>query len=252
MSEIAVTQQALEKRQVRLTVTIPPEQIENALRSKAKKLGKQVRIPGFRPGKAPYNVIVQRLGRESLLQEVFEDMGDKVFAQALEQTGVEPYGRATLEDVTMEEPYTLVFDVPIKPEVDPGDYRSLRVEYTPPSVEEIQKHADEDIEHMLSRRTVWTPMERPVEFDDLVTIAIKLTVGDEVVLENDDWDIVPDAEEYTLTPEFDGQFIGMSVGESKSFTALFPEDSETAWAGQEGHFEVEVKTVKAQELPELD
>ncbi|MCO6451806.1 MAG: trigger factor [Caldilineales bacterium] len=252
MTELTVTQQEIEKRQVRLTVTIPDATIDKALRAKAKKLSKQVRIPGFRPGKAPYQVVVQRLGREAMLQEVVEDMSEQVYVDALEQSGVEPYDRAMLEDINLDEPVTLIFDVPLKPVVDPGDYRSVRVDYVGPSEEDIQKDADEELKQLLSRHLVWVPVEGAVEFGDLVTIDIKLTVDGEVVLENDDWDIVPDAEEFTLTPEFDGQFIGMSAGESKSFTAAFPEDSETAWAGKEGHFEVAVKGVKREEMPELD
>ncbi len=67
-----------------------------------------------------------------------------------------------------------------------------------------------------------------------------------------DWDIVPDAEEYTMAPEFDAAFIGMTVGESKSFTATFPEQGDSPWEGEQGEFEIEVVGVKGEELPALD
>ena len=251
MTDLKITQQRLENQQMLLTIVVPDERVDKALRATAKKLAKQYRIPGFRPGKAPYHVIVSRFGREALLEEVADEMGQDIFVEAMEVAELDPYARAVLKDVSFD-PLTYQVEVPLPPEVEPNNYRELRVPYAEPGEEAISEAVQAEIEQIRERFKTWQPVERPVEYGDLVTISVKVTVNDEVVLENDDWDVVPDAEEYTMAPEFDAAFIGMTVGEAKMFTATFPEESESPWEGEEGAFEINVIGIKSEELPELD
>ncbi|NOX63824.1 MAG: trigger factor [Chloroflexi bacterium] len=251
MSELKITQQALENRQTRLTVEVPQPRVDAALRKKVKSLSRRIRIPGFRPGKAPYHIVVQRLGREALLQEVAEEIGEEVYQEALETAGIEPVGPGNLVDIAFD-PLTYQFEVPLEPNVDPGDYRSVRVSYEEPDEASIDEDVDKEIERIREANRNWTPVERPVEYGDLVTLKIEVTVDDEVVLQNDDWDVVPDKEDYTLTPEFDAALVGMEGGEEKTFTAVFPEDAHSPWAGKEGVFHIEIKDVQTLVTPEFD
>jgi trigger factor len=251
MTDLKITQQQLENQQILLTIVVPDQRVDKAMRAAAKKLAKQYRIPGFRPGKAPYHVVVSRFGREAMLEEVADEMGQEIFKEALEAAELDPYAQATLKDITFD-PLTYQVEVPLPPEIDPNNYRELSIPYTEPSEEAIAEAVQKEIDETRERFKTWQPVERPVEYGDLVTISLKVTVDGKVVLENDDWDFVPDAEDYTMAPEFDAAFIGMTIDEAKNFSATFPDDSDSPWEGEEGHFEVKVIGVKSEELPELD
>jgi len=251
MTDLKITQQILENRQALLSVEAPAQRVEEAMRAAAKDAAKRYTFPGFRPGKAPYHIIVQRLGRETLLQEAAERMGNELYSEAMIAAEIKAYGPGTLTSIDWD-PLTFHFEVPLPPEADPGDYRSLRLPYTGVDEEELAQNLQKQIDAIRQEHAIWEPVDRPVAYGDLVTIAMKVRVNGEVVLENDDWDITPNAQNYTLTPIFDAAFIGMHAGEQKSFSTLFPADGDSAWAGEEGHFEVEVKSVKSWEIPPFD
>ncbi len=251
MTDLTITQQALEDQQVLLTVEVPEARVESAMRAAAQRLGKQYRFPGFRPGKAPYHVIVQRIGREALLEEVAEMLRNEVYSEAIESAGITPYAPGSLRDLSFD-PLVYQIEVPLPPKVELGDYRSIRIVKEPVDMEAVEAGVQQQLENMASQRATWETVDRPIQYDDLVTVNLKLTVDGEVVLENDDWDFAPDEKEYTMAPEFDAAFIGMKAGETKTFAAMFPEDSDSAWKGHEGLFEVEVKAVKGKMPPELN
>ena len=251
MTDLKITQQQLENQQILLTIEVPDQRVEKAMRVAAKKLAKQYRIPGFRPGKAPYHVVVSRFGREALLEDVADEMGQDIFKEALAAAELDPYAQATLKDITFD-PLVYQVEVPLPPEINPNNYRELSVPYNDPSEEDLAEAVQKEIDEIREQHKTWQPVERPVQYGDLVTVSLKVTVDGKTVLENDDWDFVPDAEDYTMTPEFDTAVIDMSIDESKNFIATFPEDSDSSWEGEEGHFEVSVVGVKSEELPEMD
>lgn len=251
MTDLKITQQQLENQQLLLTIEVPDQRVDKAMRAAAKKIARQYRIPGFRPGKAPYHVVVSRFGREALMADVADEMGQDIFKEALDAAELDPYAQATLRNITFD-PLTYEVEVPLPPETNPNNYRDIRVPFPEPSEEAITEAVQKEIDEIRERYKTWQPVERPVEYGDLVTISLKITIDDEVVLENDDWDIVPDAEDYTIAPEFDTALMGMSTGETKAFTTTFPEDGESPWEGEEGHLEIEILGVKSEEPPEMD
>ena len=252
MSDFNITQQILEdSHEILLTVQVAPERVDKDLRAMARKLGKKVRIPGFRPGKAPVNIVIARLGRDYILQEVAEALIDEAHEAAIEAVKDMVASGAALRDIKLT-PLTYEFVAPLKPEVDLGDYRDIRVPVEEIDEAEVLKLVDEELVNLREQNKVWTPVEdRPVQYGDLVTLGIKLTVDGEEELNEEEWDFIPSETDYTMSPEFDAAIVGMSLGESKTFTLTFPEDAVSKWAGKEGTFEVEVKAIKAEELPEL-
>lgn len=247
MTDLILTQQALENRRVLLSVEIPQERLDEAMRMAARRLSREYRFPGFRPGKVPYHVIIQRIGRENLLREVAASIGEEILQEALAATGIEPHGPIDL-DVSLN-PFVFRFEIPLAPKVELGDYRSIRIE--PPVLDEaaVEEHVQEHLEAMFSDRRIWQEVDRPAAYGDQLVVDFRLEVDGEVVLSNEDWDFIPDETDYTLTPEFDAAFIGMRAGEQKTFSAVLPEDSQ--WPGKEGHFTITVKAVKARQMPEL-
>ncbi len=248
MTDLILNQQTLENRRILLSVELPQHRLDEAMRTVARRLSREYRFPGFRPGKAPYHIIVQRIGRENLLREVAASLGEEVLREALDATGIEPYGPIDLQQLTLE-PLVYQFEIPLAPKVELGDYRSIRIE--PPVLDEalVEAHIQDHLQELREQHKTWQVVERPAQYGDQLVVDFRLEVDGEVVLRNDDWDFVPNATDYTLVPEFDAAFIGMSAGEQKTFSAVFPEDSQ--WPGKEGRFTITVKAVKAQQPPEL-
>lgn len=178
----------LENHSARLTVTLDAERIEQAMRQAARQLSQKARIPGFRPGKAPYNVVLNLYGREYVLGEALERIGNDVYREALEATEIEPYAPGALEKVE-EDGTRLIFVVPKRPETDLGDYRSVRVPY---EVEEVtDEMVNQAMEDLRQAQAVVEKAERPVVMGDQVTMAllnVTLLDADEDEDEADDED----------------------------------------------------------------
>lgn len=178
---VTVQTEHLENHTARLTVDVPPERIEKAVRDSARQVAKKARIPGFRPGKAPFNVIVGMFGYEYLLSEALEKIGNDIYKEALEQAQVEPYAPGSLDEVE-EQGQKMIFIVPKRPEIDLGDYRAIRVEYEVAEVtDEMVNDAMEDLRE---QQAVIEDVDRAAKMGDQVTME-HFYVG---VLEDEDDD----------------------------------------------------------------
>lgn len=114
---------------IALTVEPDPDRVDEALRRAARKVAQKYTVPGYRKGKAPYAAVVRAYGKEALYEQVVEDIGDDVYREALEESGLEPIAPGELKDVSFD-PLVFHLLLPMAPEVDLGDYRSVRVERT--------------------------------------------------------------------------------------------------------------------------
>ena len=257
-----------EQRELKLTIEVPEERVEKEMRQAARKLSKEISIPGFRRGKVPYNVILRRVGRDALRAEAVDDMVQGVFEEALEEVNPEMYGRPTFDDME-NEPLVLKFTVPLSPQVDLAAYRELRKDIEPVSI--TDEAVAEALEQVQIRHQKVEPVERPAAVGDMVTVSGKgelLQVIDDVEeneenIDEDDYkdiifneesiDFLLDAEKLYLGAAFVDNLVGMSTGDEKSFTITFPEDhEETELAGKEADFEITLLDVKERELPALD
>lgn len=124
----------IDNHRAKFTIEIESDQLEDAKRQAARKISRQVRIKGFRKGKAPYKLVVQRVGEGAVLEEALEDLGDALYKQALDESEVAPYGPGAFEDFQLEPAPTFVFSVPLQPEVDLKDYLDVRLEFEEPAV----------------------------------------------------------------------------------------------------------------------
>jgi trigger factor len=128
----------LDNHTARFTVALDAARLEQAKQDAARKLAKRVNIPGFRKGKVPYKVLLQWVGEGAILEDAIENLGNEVYKAALDEVAIEPYGPGELENFALEPEPTFTFVVPLQPTVDLGDYRSVRLEYTTPEVEDDQ------------------------------------------------------------------------------------------------------------------
>jgi trigger factor len=246
----------MEQRQVALRVEIDQERVDQELKKAARKLAGQYRIPGFRQGKAPYNLLVQYVGLPALFQEFLEPLGQEIYPKALEESKLEPYAPGVL-DVESLEPLTYKFIVPLEPEIDLGDYRSLRVEE--PAIEVTDEEINQQLEEYRSQFSSYGEVDRPSQYGDLITIDVKSVIpageegGEEIiVLDESDWDVTPDEENPMDPPGFDEALLGLRPGEEKEFTLSWPADSQSIHAGKQANFHVKVHKIQGSTEPALD
>jgi len=168
---VKVSSQLLENRQAALTIEVDDERVQQALHQTAKRVSNQVNIPGFRKGKAPYNVVVRAVGENRLYDEMLDALGEQIYREALEESQLDTYGPGQLDDVKLK-PLVLHFTVPLRPTVELGDYRALRVPFTAPQIQ------DEAVEQVLTslqeRNAIVEPAgEGPVEPNQIAVLTLE-------------------------------------------------------------------------------
>ena len=228
------------QRQLKVTVEVPEERVQRQMKRTAREIARSVDIPGFRRGRVPYNIIVQRVGRSALRNEAVEEILEPVFEETLAEIDVTPYAQPQLEDLEME-PMVIKFTIPMEPTVELGDYRSIRREL--PEVDVTDEAVQEALEHIRTHHEVLEPVDRPVEEGDVVALS-----GTGEIVEDDEVDVIFDEEriELLMDPEttftgtdFVQNLIGLEVGDHHEFTITFPEDEEEAEVAAEDVIEEE-------------
>jgi trigger factor len=233
-----------------LTVQPDEQQVEQALRKAAAKVSQRYTVPGFRKGKAPYAAVVRAFGKEALYEQAAEDMGDQVYKQALEESGLKPIGPGVLEDVTFD-PLTYRLVLPMPPEVDLGDYRSVRVER--PAVEISDDEVEAELLKMQEQQAEWLPLEdEGAAYGDLLTMQISGKAGDEEIIDDEAFELILEEKSEDFPPGFDQQFVGTKAGDQIVFDVTYPEDWDSDFAGAQAHFEAQIISVKRNDLPELN
>ncbi len=246
---------------MQLTVEVEAELMEASKRRAARQLAQRGKIPGFRPGKAPYDVIVRYYGEGAIIEQAMDLLIDEIYPKALEQAEIKPAAPGSLEKIEGMDPPKLIFKVPLAPEVDLGNYRALRVPYqwSAPGEKELNAALD-DLREMYS---VTETVERPIQVGDLVLADVK---GALVKAKNDDdFSARLSRTGFALVVRKDGEedewpfrgfskeLVGLKTGESKTIQHKFSKQAEDeALRGQTAQFEVTVKAVRGMTLPDLD
>ncbi len=250
-----VETQDLENRQVKLTVEVPDDRVHQAMRAAARRMSKQTRIPGFRPGKAPYEILLQRFGEEAILEEAIESLGQDLYRQALESAALEPFAPGSLDEVVSRAPLVLRYTVPLSPKVDLGAYREARLPYEPPAVSD--EALASFLEDLRQSQAVIEPADRALQVQDLAVVdlegallpqegaeaetlikqqAVSLLVG-----ESNDWPV----------PGLALALAGLTTGEKKVYDYTFPETYQTeSLRGRAARFEISVQEVKSRAVPD--
>jgi trigger factor len=240
----------LDSHEALLNVEIDEETTRQAMRDVAREIAREIRIPGFRKGRAPYKVVVRYTGEDYVRRQAAEDLLEDLHRDFIEAAGITPYTSGTAENID-ESSMTFTIRVPLQPEVDLGDYRHLRRERPTPTVsdEEVQAALDQ----IREENVVLDSVDRPAELGDLMTIDVLGTVEGDLIAEEDEIEVMLDPEQPFIAPGFIEELVGLSEGEQKIFTVVFPDDFEEAsLSGEEATFEVTVDQVYDRTLPELD
>ena len=246
-----ITTETLENRQLRLTIEVDEERAEQAMQQAARQISRQVNIPGFRKGKAPYELVVQRYGEDTVRREAADLLVEDVYREAREQEEITPYAAAALEELKLD-PFTFTFTVPLPPTVELGDYRAYRLEATQAEVDE--EAVEQALEQIREQNAILEPVERPAALDDGVVIDVVGRTAEGVeFLKADDVRMLLDAESTNPAPGFAEAIVGMETGDERTFTLTLPADfPQEEYRGQEAEFTVQMTEVYNSTLPDLD
>jgi trigger factor len=240
----------LDTHEVRLTITVDDDTIAKVRRDTARDLARRVRIPGFRPGKAPMNAVIRAVGGEQVFDaEVVDRVAREVYSKALDEAKVEPYGPGQIEEVK-QSPYQLITRVPLEPSVDLKDYRSVRL--PPPHVIVTDDEVEQQLQFLREENAVVQLVERPAEMGDLVEASIVGHTDDEEVFRsNNRRGIVLDEERLGI-PGLTRLVVGMSAGEHKEASLTMPQDfADEALRGKDVHVHIDVQRVSSRTLPDI-
>jgi trigger factor len=245
-----VTREKEEDCQVFLRIELEPLEVEKSLKQSYRRLVQRANIPGFRQGKAPREVLERHIGKEGLLEDALNNLLPEAYEQALKEEQIEAIASPRV-DIVQTEPVVITAVVPLKPVIELGDYRSIKL--TPKKAEVTREEIDAVIEQLRRQHGTWEPVERPVAFDDLVTMDVESQVEDKPFINQPgaQYQVMPN--QPSPAPGFADQLAGMKVGEEKEFKLTLPQDySPPELAGKEASFKIKVNEVKQQHLPELD
>jgi trigger factor len=243
------TVEQLSPTRVRINVEVPFTELEPDFDRAFAQLAQQVRLPGFRPGKAPRKLLEARIGRGAVLQQVVNDALPSRYSEAVTTTEVRPLGQPDIEITKLEDNEELVFtaEVDIRPDIAIPDLEALTIEVDP--IEVSDEDVDSELQNLRARFGTLTGVERAAEEGDFVSIDLSASV---------DGRDVPDAKTEGLSHEvgsgqlidgLDEAIVGLKAGETKVFSTTLAAGEH---AGEEAQVTVTVNSVKERELPEPD
>lgn len=281
----------LEDNTARLIVELETADLDRAKRSAATRLSGRYKIPGFRKGKAPYNIVAKFVGEAAIVEAAVEMLADEVYPKALKESGLKPYANGSLEDVKLDPVPVYTFTLPLQAKVDLGDYESVRVPFEPTPVGDDAVERTMEAVRQQEART--TEVEGNIEVGQRITVDLHTHFVDGPVRKDENAEEEPaadaaeDAEashdddepdndgivyyqgdEYihrhdavvSLNPDnepflpgFIDEIVGKSNGDVVEFDLVAPTDNESFAniAGRTIHFEVAIKKAESVELPEL-
>jgi trigger factor len=252
---------------VRLQVEIPAAELEGRVQRKARQLGRELKLPGFRRGKVPAPLVIQRIGRDTVLEQAVREQLPNWYSDAVQRAGIVPVGNPEVDLGELPpsgRPLQFSVEVGVVPTAELGDYEGLEVPRRDPAVGEEQ--IDAEVELVRERLARLETAERPAAAGDFVIIDYRGFLLDgagagEAQPQREDQpfrggegrDQLVELAAGKLLEGFEEGLIGASAGEQRSLSLSFPADYGNAeLAGREASFDVEVKEVKSKQLPALD
>jgi trigger factor len=248
-SALKSTVETLSPTRVRLAVEVPFDELKPSLDKAYASIAKQVRVPGFRPGKAPARIIDQRVGRAAVLDEAVQDALPKAYSEAVRDNDVRALGQPEIELTRFDDGESLAFtaEVDVRPEVTLPAYDGLAVDVDDAVV--ADDDIDEQVASMRERFAVLKATDRPVAAGDYVSIDLKATVDGEEVPGGATTGLSYEVGTESMMAGLDEALIGASAGDTREFTTELVAGE---YVGRTADISVTVRSVKVKELPELD
>jgi trigger factor len=249
-----VQSKKIEKSQIELTVELSYEEFKPYIKIGAEKISKEIKVEGFRPGKAPYEILKQKIGEMSILEESAREAINKTIRKAIDENIKKQAVGEPKVDITKLAPnnpleYKVV--VAILPEITLGDYKNLKIKKEKAEIDE--EEIKRSIDYLREMRVTEKIADREIKEDDKVIVNIKMFLDKVPVEGGQSKDTAVIIGKDYLVKGFDKKLIGAKKGEKREFKLPYPSDHyQKNLAGKMVEFEVEVKEVYSRDLPELN
>jgi trigger factor len=239
-----------ESRTAYITAEMEPAELEQYMNLAYRTMVQQVEIPGFRKGNAPREVLEQHVGRSKMLEQVKKEYMPMIYSQVITNQKLQIAGRPMVK-IQKEEPLTFDMIVPLKPIVEVGDYKSIRL--LPEPVEVTEEQIQTVLDNVRRQSATYEKVDRPVEKSDLVSVQMEGNYMESPCFRNQrlEFPILPN-----YPPEIPGlsdYFIGIKKDEEKEFKHKLPDSFfNKLLAGKEVSFKIKILEIKKEILPPLD
>src|SRR5689334_21532410 len=253
-TDISTTTTELPESRVRVEAEVGPGELERRMTQAAKLLARNIRVPGFRSGKAPPPVVIKRVGREAVLDEAVRESLGSWYRAAIDDAHVVPVGEPEIDmsELPKEgEPLKFSIEIGVRPKATLGDYKGLEVAKREPDVSD--EAVAEEVERLRERAAKLEPVERQAQRGDFVVMDFKGTRDGVPFAGGEGRDQMIELGSGRLVPGFEAQLEGAVAGQELTVTVTFPDDyGSEELAGEVAEFAVTVREVKAKQLPELN
>ncbi|HWC25740.1 MAG TPA: trigger factor [Solirubrobacteraceae bacterium] len=251
---VTTTVTELPDSRVSVSVEVAAEEIQRSLESQARKLGREMKVPGFRTGKIPPAVVIQRIGREPILDEAVRGRLTDWYLKAVDESGIAPVGDPAVDLGKLPDegkPLTFSFEVGVRPAAKLGPYRGLEVPRREPHAD--PELVDKQLEEMRERFARLETVDRPAEHGDFVLLDFVGTIDGEPFAGGEGRDQLVEIGADLRIEGFEEGLVGARAGEERTVEAKFPDEyGASHLAGKTAQFQFTIKEVRHKDLPELD
>ena len=243
------TIEKLSPTRVRINVEVPFTELQPDFDRAYKQLAQQVRLPGFRPGKAPAKLLEAKVGRGAVLEQVVNDALPARYSEAISSGDLRPLGQPDIEVTRMQDGEELVFtaEVDVRPDIELPDLSAMKISVDP--VEITDEDVDAQLQSLRARFGTLKGVQRPAEKGDFVSLDLSAEVNGEEIPDGKADGLSHEIGSGQLIDGLDEAIIGLSEGESKTFTTKLVAGEHS---GQDAAVTVTVKSLKERELPDAD
>jgi trigger factor len=253
-NDISTTTTELPESRVRVEAEVGPGELDRRMTQAAKVLARNIRVPGFRAGKAPPPVVIKRVGREAVLDEAVRESLGSWYRSAIDDARVVPVGEPEIDmsELPKEgEPLKFSIEIGVRPKATLGDYKGLDVPKREPDVSD--ETIGNELEGLRERTAKLEPVDRPAARGDFLTMDFAGTLDGVPFAGGEGRDQMIELGSGRLVPGFEEQLEGGVAGESRTVKVTFPEDYNAPnLAGQDAEFAVTIRDVRAKQLPDLN
>jgi trigger factor len=244
----------LPESRVRVEAEVPAEEVERRMQATARQLGRDLRMPGFRKGKVPPPVVIQRVGRETVLDEAVRGAIGRWYLDAIDAAGIHPVGDPDLDlgDLPDEgQPLTFTIEIGVRPIAALGEYKGVEVGKREAAAGDDA--IDAEIEALRERSARLETIEQAADKGDFLVMDYVGSIDGEPFAGGEGRDQLVELGSGRLVPGFEDQLLGAKAGDERTVTVDFPDDYGAAeLAGKKAEFAVTAKEVKRKDLPALD
>ena len=251
---VKTTVTELPESRVRVDAEVVPEEVERSVQRTARAMGRDLRMPGFRKGKIPPPVVIQRVGREAVVDEAVRGQIGRWYLDAIDAAGIHPVGDPQLDIGDLPEqgqPLQFTIESGVRPAATLGEYKGVEVPRREPGADDEALQAELDALRERSARL--ETVDEPAGENDYIVMDFRGTIDGEAFSGGEGRDQLIELGSGRLVPGFEEQLVGAKAGDERVVTITFPDDyGAEQLKGRQAEFEVTVNEVKRKELPALD